>query len=220
MPTIDEKTSLAAERILRRPLSEEEQLEIYRIADVMGMRDVQSFLYLLLVFKLHEDNMNGQFGEMLKLEDRLNKKFDEMNDLSSKIDQTLKDSIEKILGDGAREIGRDMGGHIADGAREALSGSGDYHFLRGQVWIVFCVSVLVTAAYWLGSANVFHAGEGSPLDTLMRLDSGWIAFICGSTYAYMWAYDHWRQVKDSRYYMAGLALMAAALIMTAAYLLR
>jgi hypothetical protein len=35
----------------------------------------------------------------------------------------------------------------------------------------------------------------------------------------MWACDHWQQVRDSRYYMAGLALMAAALLATAAYLL-
>jgi hypothetical protein len=94
-----------------------------------------------------------------------------------------------------------MGGHIAEGAREVLSSSGDYHFLRGQIWIVFCVSVLVTAAYWLGSAGTFRpGGDSNALGILMGLPSGWIAFICGSTYSYMWCWDHREQVKISLYY--------------------
>jgi hypothetical protein len=50
------------------------------------MKDVQSFLHLLLVFKLHEQTMKG--------------KFDEIAELEKKIDETLESSIRKILRDG------------------------------------------------------------------------------------------------------------------------
>lgn len=56
MPKLDDKLKDVAEKVLKRKLSDEEELELYRISDAMGMSNIQSFLYLLLVFKLHEDN--------------------------------------------------------------------------------------------------------------------------------------------------------------------
>jgi len=41
MANLDEKVSLAAEQILKRPLNDDERYEIYRLADVLGMKDVQ-----------------------------------------------------------------------------------------------------------------------------------------------------------------------------------
>lgn len=220
MPGFEDKIKAVSERVLKRTLSDEEELELFRISEAMGMSDVHSFLYLLLVFKLHEDALKGQIGELGKLETRLNGKFDEIDALYEKIDRTLKTSVEKILGEGARKIGHDIGEHIAEGAKEILGVNGEYHFLRGQTWIVFSVSVLVSAAYWLGSANVLEAPDGSmALDTLMNLPSGWIAFVCGSMYAYMWGWDRWDKVKGSLYYKAGLALIASALVAIAVYLL-
>jgi hypothetical protein len=199
MPNLDEKMSALAETVLKRALSEEEQLEIYRISDAMGMANVQSFLYLLLVFKLHEDTMN--------------KKFDGMAALSEKIDETLKSSIEKILGDGAQRIGRDMGDYIAEGAKEVLGSRDDYQFLRGQVWVVCIVSVLTTLAYWLGSARTLNVGDDTgPLNILLMLPAGWVAFVCCSLYTYMWAFDHWKQVKKSAYYKGILALQSLTLL--------
>jgi hypothetical protein len=116
MTKLDGKITALAEEILKRPLRDEEELEIYRISDAVGMRDVQSFLYLLLVFKLHEDAMKRQFEQIVSLEKRLNDKFDEMGELSARIDETLVSSIEKILGDGAARIGADMGDEIAANA--------------------------------------------------------------------------------------------------------
>ena len=209
----DRKIADMAAEILRRQLSGEEELEIFRIADAVGMRDVQSFLYLLLVFKLHDDTL-------LKLEGRLNEKFDEMGALSDRIDGTLEKSIERILREGARAVGKETVAAVAEGAKEILGASGDYHFLRGQVWIVFSTSVIATISYWLGLAGVFSAGGTGAMDILMGLPAGWLAFVCGSTYAYMWCWDHRDRVRDSPYYKAGMALMAAALVMIAAYLLR
>jgi hypothetical protein len=206
MSSLDEKMSAIAEQILKRPLSDEERFEIYRISDAVGMKDVQSFLHMLLVFRLHEDAMR--------------KGFDEISALERKINETLESSIERVLGEGARKIGTDMAGYVTEGARKTLGVNGDYHFLRGQVGIVFCMSVLVTLAYWLGSANVFRSGDGAgPLETLIMLPSGWLAFICCSLYAYMWAWDHWHQVKNSLYYKGCLGVMAALLVLMIAYLL-
>ncbi len=41
MSSLDAKMSQIAEQVLKRPLTEEEQLEIYKISDVMGMTNVQ-----------------------------------------------------------------------------------------------------------------------------------------------------------------------------------
>ena len=106
MTSLDEKTSLAAEQILKRPLSDEERYEIYRIADVLGMKDVQSFLHLLLVFNLHEKTMNEKFAEISALE--------------RKIHDTLENSVERILGEGEARIGADMGEAIAVRAKEVM----------------------------------------------------------------------------------------------------
>jgi hypothetical protein len=198
MPNLDEKMSVLAETVLKRPLNEEEQLEIYKISDAMGMTNVQSFLYLLLVFKLHEDTMK--------------KKFDEMAALSEKMDETLKSSIEKILGDGAQKIGHDMGDYIAEGAKDALGASEEYHFLRGQVRVVCLISVLTALAYWLGSAHALSVdNDTEPLEILLMLPSGWVTFICGSLYTWMWAFDHWKQVKKSAYYKGILTLLGVML---------
>jgi hypothetical protein len=102
MTNLDEKMSVLAEQVLKRSLSDEEQLEIYRISDAVGMRDVQSFLHLLLVFKLHEDSMRKEFDELMSFENRLAEKFTEITALESKINNTLESSIAKILGEGAQ----------------------------------------------------------------------------------------------------------------------
>jgi hypothetical protein len=220
MTGLDEKMSALAETILKRPLDESERFEIFRISDAVGMKDVQSFLHLLLVFKLHEDTMKRQFGKLDELEARLNEKFGEIAELEKKINGTLESSIERVLGEGAERIGADMGAAIADGAKEVLGGSEDYRFLRGQVWIVCFIILLVTLAYWLGSANALKAGaDMGVLETLLMLPSGWIVFVCCSLYVYMWGFDHWKQVNESVYYKVILAFLGLILLALLAFLL-
>jgi hypothetical protein len=198
MSDFDRALKDAASAILKRELTDEERMEFRDLSDTLGMGSVEDYLYMLMIFKRNEDRISeklGSFGE------EIGKRFGEMAALSEKIDETLDSSIRKILGEGAREIGRDMGEHVAEGAKEILRESGDYHFLRGQVWVVFCLSLLAAISYWLGSANVLKAaGNSNPMDILMGLPSGWLAFICGSVYAYMWSWDHWKLVKGSAYY--------------------
>ena len=201
MRRLDGKISAIAEQILKRPLSDEEELEIFRISDAAGMRDVQSFLYLLLVFKLHEDVTKEQFGRLESFESRLNEKFDEMGVLSAKIDKTLEASIERILGDGAREIGRDMGNHIAEQARESLGARDDYQFLRGQVISVGVMGLLAAFAYQFGLANALGSVDGAgPAGALLTLPVGWWAFFCCALHNFMWVYDHWKLVKESTFH--------------------
>jgi tetrahydromethanopterin S-methyltransferase subunit G len=213
MTNLDEKMSILAEQVLKRPLSDEERLEIYRISDAVGMRDVQSFLHLLLVFRLHEDSMKKQFDELVSFENRSNEKFEKITALEEKINDTLENSVQRVLGERAQKIGRDMGDYIAEGAKEVLEARDEYYFLRGQVRVICFSSILMTLAYWLGSANVLRAGgDTDALHVLLMLPSGWLAFVCCSLYTYMWVFDHWKKVKKSTYYKGILALQALILL--------
>jgi hypothetical protein len=221
MPSLDGKMKVLSEQVLKRRLSDEEELEIYRISDAMGMSNVQSFLYLLLVFKLHEDAMRGQFEALPALEGRLNEKFDKAAELEKKIDETLESSIERILGEGAARIGADMGDTIAERAKDALTASGEYSSLRGQIILVSFMALALTISYWLGAANVFRISKTQgPVETVLFLPAGWCLFISCAMYAYCWGFDNWRLVKRSPYHMAALAALGlgAVVIMSAMFL--
>jgi hypothetical protein len=207
MAGLEEKMSVLAETVLKRPLDESERYEILRISDAVGMKDVQSFLHLLLVFKLHEDTMKRQFGKLDELEVKLNEKFGEIAGLEKKISGTLESSVEKILGDGAERIGADMGAAIADGAKETLAAVGGYHCLRGHVILACFICIVSTLAYWLGSWNILGAvSQGGPLEALMFLPAGWTVFFCGAAYAFLWTGDNWDRVKETSLYKIFLGL--------------
>ncbi|MDR1508100.1 MAG: hypothetical protein LBS53_00500 [Synergistaceae bacterium] len=207
MAAYDERISSLAETVLKRPLDDGELAEIYRISDAVGMKDVHSFLHLILVFKLHEDTMKRQFGKLDELEVRLNEKFGEMGELEKKINGTLESSVEKVLGEGAGRIGADMGAAIADGAKETLAAVSGYHCLRGQVILVCFVCVVSTLAYWLGSWDILGAvSRGGTLEALLFLPAGWSVFFCGAVYAFLWAGDNWDRVKETALYKIFLGL--------------
>ena len=220
MPSLDTKMATIAEQVLKRPLTEEEQLEIYKISDVMGMTNVQSFLYQLLVFKLHEDTMKTRFGELARFENRLNEKFEAMEALESKIHETLENSVERILGEGACRIGADMGDTIADRAEHALTAVAEYHSLRGQTIIICFICIVSSLAYWLGSGNVLMlVPAGGPLETLLFLPAGWCVFLCGLTYTFFWIGDHWKRIKRTMLYKTFLGLQVFFLAVLASILL-
>jgi len=210
MGQFSEKLSSVAELVLKRQLSEEEELEIYKISDVLGMGNVQSFLHQILVFKMHEDTMKKQFEQLALLEKRLDEKFIEMGTLAGRIDGTLKASVENILGDGAAKIGQDMGAYIAEKAKETLGTRDDYQFLRGQLCIICLIGVLATAAYWLGTANALDAVYANQatgaLDVLFMLPAGWWILYSWSLCTFMWAYDHWKLLKKSSFHKFLFAL--------------
>jgi hypothetical protein len=203
MPTIDEKLSLAGELILKRPFSEEEQLEIYRIANVLGMKDVQSFLHLLLVFKLHEQTMKDEFSKIASLE--------------KKINETLESSIDRVLGEGASRIGADIGDKIAWNAKGLLTSYGEYSSIRGQTILVCFCFVITTAAYWLGTVGFLESvSRGGALEGLLFLPAGWSIFYCGSLYTILWVGDHWGMIRRTVLYKIFLGVQIFLLLAIAA----
>jgi hypothetical protein len=220
MTKLDRKITALAEEILKRPLSGEEELELYRISDAVGMRDVQSFLYLLLVFKLHEDTMKQQFEQILSLERRLNDKFDEMGALSARIDETLANSIERILGDGAARIGADMGDEIAEKAGEILSSLKEFHTIRGCIVAASVTGVAATLAYWFGIIGSFRIDELSGIfRSVLLLPAGWWMLFSMASYTYFWCFDNWNKVKRSVYYKCMLALQGIVMTILLASML-
>ena len=202
MPGLDRKISAIAEQILKRPLSDEEELEIFRISDAVGMKDVQSFLHLLLVFKLHEETMKGRFDEITALE--------------KKIHETLESSIWKILRDSTERIGAEVGKDIAANASGILSSFKEFYVIRGYIAAASVTGVMSAFAYWLGVSGAFKMERiDGPLGNILLLPAGWWMFFCFGAYAYFWTFDHWKQVKKSAFYKGILilqTLIVAALL--------
>jgi hypothetical protein len=193
MPRLDGKISSIAEQILKRPLSDEEELEIFRISDAVGMKDVQSFLHLLLVFKLHEDTMKS--------------KFDEITGLEKTIHETLESSIRKILRDGTERIGAEVGKDIAANAGGILSSFKEFHVIRGYIAAASVTGVVATLAYWFGVSGAFKTnGIDGPLGNILFLPAGWWMLFSFAAYGYFWFFDHWKQVKKSVFYKSLLIL--------------
>jgi hypothetical protein len=203
MPRLDGKITAIAEQILKRPLSDEEELEIFRISDAVGMRDIQSFLHLLLVFKLHEQTMKDKFEEIAELE--------------KKIRDTLESSIWKVLRDGTERIGAEVGKDIAANASGILSSFKEFHVIRGYIVAASVTGIISTFAYWFGVSGAFRMEEiGGPLENVLLLPAGWWMLFCFAAYGYFWFFDHWKQVKKSVFYKSLLILQT--LIIAALFL--
>jgi hypothetical protein len=203
MPSLDEKMSQVAELVLKRSLTEDEQLEMYKISDALGMNNVQSFLHQLLVFKLYEDVLRKQFEQLFTVEDRLNERLDGIATLETQINTTLEMSVERILGEGAARIGRDMGDEIASNAKSILSTVGDYYRFRAAVLLASFVSTLCVFSYCLGSGSVLDAiPKGGILHALLFMPAGWCFFLCGVTYTFFWVGDNWVAIKRKKRYKA------------------
>ena len=232
------KIAEIADSVLRRPLTSEEQFEIYRIADAVGMRDVLSFLHMILVFKLHEDTMGKKFNAMDKkfeelsefekklgetLESNKNvidKKLEELSELEKRIDETLKNSVGNILESQAQRIGADMGDAVIARAEDVLASVAKYHSLRAQTLLVCFICVVATLAYSLGSGDILqYVATGGVLEAFLYLPGGWSVFFCGLTYTFLWVSDHQKQIKRTVLHKVLLALQAFALLALALTLL-
>lgn len=204
MAGLDEKTELAAEQILKRPLNDEERFEIYRIADILGMKDVQSFLHLLLVFKLHESTMNERFAEMTALENR--------------IQDTLESSVERILGEGAARIGADMGESIAERSEELMSSVSEFYAIRGYIVAAGITGILATITYWFGLSGALNMNEIDGLfKGVLLLPAGWWMLLSVASYTYFWYFENWKRVKRSMFHkciLASLVVIMAVILLS------
>jgi hypothetical protein len=198
--------------ILKRELTENERLEFLDLAGTMGVNDVQDYLYLLMVFKRNEDRIGGQLFSFRK---EMAAKFEAMSALEKKIDHKLESTISKILSDGAREIGRDMGNHIAESAKDALKGYEEFHLLRGQILAICLISCLAAFSYWLGTGDVLGVlthGRVGYLREMLRIPASGVMFMCGLLYVMTWILDHWYFVKRYVSYKVTLTLKILVLL--------
>jgi hypothetical protein len=216
MADFNEALKTASLAILKRDLTGDEKAEFLELGGALGMDNVEDYLYMLMVFKRNEDRVNDK---LTSFEDTLGAKFDELAVIEKKINDTLENSIERVLGDGAARIGMNMGDHIAERAKEALGARDDYQFLRGQVCIVCAMGIFTTLAYWMGSENALRTDPFmGPLEVLFTFSAGWWAFFCCVLYTFMWAYDHWKLVKKSPLHRSILALQGLILLTLLIYL--
>jgi hypothetical protein len=206
MPNLDEKISVMAEQVLKRSLSDDEKNEIFRIADAVGMKDVQSFLHLILVFKLHEQTMREQFTEIAALE--------------KKIHDTLESSVEKLLRDGTYKIGAELGDTVTSRAEGILASVKEYASIRGQTLVVCFFWLSSAFAYSLGAGNLLrHIPTDGILESVMFLPAGWAVFFCGSFYTLLWSCDHWKTIRKKTLYKTILGAQVFFLLLLALILL-
>jgi hypothetical protein len=219
MVGFDDTLRAASLAILKRELTESERIEFLDLAGAIGMSSVEDYLYMLMIFKRNEDKINGQ---LLSFRKEMKAKFEEMGALEKKIDATLESTISRILGDGAREIGRNMGNHIAESAKDALKGYGEFHCLRGQILTVCLISVLAAFSYWLGTGDILGVLTDDRigyLRTALQIPASGVAFICGGVYVAAWVLDHWNFVKRYVSYKIMLTLKILILLVLLLYLL-
>jgi hypothetical protein len=193
MAGFDNALRAASLAILKRELTEEERIEFLDLAGAIGMETVQDYLYMLMIFKRNEDRVNGALSSFRK---EMKTRFDEIGSLEKKINDTLEKSISHMLGEGAQKIGENMSGYIMDSAKEVLTSTKEFHFLRGQMFVVCLTSVLASLAYRLGAGETLNWTENmSFLEALFKLPAGGILLICSAGYFFTWVLDYWRQVK-------------------------
>ena len=200
--------------ILKRELTENERIEFLELAGAIGMSSVEDYLYMLMIFKRNEDRISAQ---MVSFKKEMKTRFDEMGVLEKKIDDTLKKSIEDMLGKGAEKIGYAMGRNIVDSAQKVLNTNGEFHFLRGQVMSVCIMALIANVAYWLGMVKAFEFdGEMGLLDFIFSLPAGGITIICGLIYTAAWYLDNDWQISHRLTYRIKFILQI--IILTALFL--
>lgn len=217
MPSLDAKMATVAEQVLQRQLTEDEQLHIYRISDALGMTNVQSFLYQLLVFKLHEDTLRDalrqQFEDLRSFEGRLNEKIEGIGELETQVNETLTSSVDRVLGEGAKRIGADMGEEIASQAKTAFAGIGAYYLVKGKIAVACIVCLIAAVSYFLGQNDALSlTPNGGPLQALMYLPAGWCFVFCGMVYTFLWVGDNWNKIRKKILFKALLAVQIFVLL--------
>jgi hypothetical protein len=218
MAGFEDSLRAASTAILKRELTESERVEFLELAGAIGMGNVKDYLYMLMVFKRNEDRVNGAIADF---RDEMAARFDEMGALERKIDNKLEDTISKVLGDGAKEISRDMGFQIAESAKEVLSSTKEFHFLRGQTFVAGLVIVLSAVSYWLGAMyGLGNEDSGDFLGVLLRIPAGIVVLYCGFVYAMLWCLDYWKLLKRDIFCKVRFGLQILVLLALLFYLLK
>ena len=213
----DFNTSLQAASlaVLRRDLTDDERMEFLELAAALGMESVEDYIYMLMIFKRNEDRLSRKFEDVEGRLDRkleaLDTRFEAISALETRIVETLELSVERILGEGARRIGCDMGDEIAAKAKELLSAVAEYHRTRGQVILAAFVCAVSAISYCIGRSNIPDViPEGGISRALLIMPAGWCFVLCGITYSFFWVGDNWFAIRRSKWYKAFLGIQLTA----------
>ena len=194
--------------ILKRELEEDEKIEFLELAGAIGMNNVQDYLYMLMVFKRNEDRVTDTVSAF---QTEIRERFEEISALEKKIDQTLENSINRILVDGAQKIGKNLGEKIGEEAQYTLSAHKEFHFLRGQLLVVGLISFLLVVAYSMGAVYGVGNGHKSFIDAFLQLPAGHVTLVCGSAYTALWGLDYWWHIKNNTLYKVKLVMQILVL---------
>ena len=181
MPNLDETMTALSKRLLKRPLTERERSEILDIGAILGMKDIQEYLYLFLVFRLSED--------------RLGEKIDELGEVNKQLEEGFRDSLNQTLRDVSRGIGRELGEEIGYRTKKILTETTDFYTMRGCVIFTCFTGIIATLAYWMGAANMLRFDQRSgPFSFILTMPAGWWMIFTGLAFAGFWAHEHWKQI--------------------------
>jgi hypothetical protein len=119
------------------------------------------------------------------------------------------------------EISRDMGFQIAESAKDVLSTTKEFHFLRGQTFVAGLIIVMSAVSYWFGVVYGFgNEDSGDFFDVLLRIPAGSVVLYCGFVYVVMWCFDHWKLLKRDTFCKVRFGLQILVLLALLIYLLR
>ena len=197
MPSFNEVLNVTSERVLKRPLNDEERREILELAGVLGMKEVQEYLYMILTFKFHED--------------RLGEKLERMTQVSEHIRDVLQEGTEKILKAAAEDIARNMGRRISEEALKATGALRDYHETRGRILTVSFSGLLMSLGFWLGTfqRGTWSAPGRGIVSALLNLPAGWALLLSMASCSFLWYVDNGEALRRSRKHKILLALQVA-----------
>jgi len=181
------------------------------------MNNVEDYLFILMIFKQNEDRVKEALTES---REEMRAQFEKMSELEQRIDLTLDGSVTRILTDGAQSIGRNMGEQIAQNAKSTLTSYKEHHFLRGQVLVVWMVTLLSTIAYALGAAFGFGDPAQNVVELILKLPTGFtVLFVCGAFYAMLWSCDYWWQIQSKALYKTRFVAQILVLVALLFYVL-
>lgn len=194
--TFDELLKTLPEKVLKRPLSDDERSELLEISSVLDMQTVSEYLYLILTFKLFEDKLSAKINTL----------------------GTVEETMTSALKDGAAKALSEMSGNIADESLRAVGAMKEYQQFRGQMIIVTAMTLTMVIGYVFGAMNDIApiVREDSFLYTLLALPIGWMLIFCSAAYGLVWSYDNWKMVLKTA---KGKFILAAQILVLLGLLL-
>lgn len=181
MANLDETITSLSKRLLKRPLTAQERAEILDIGSILGMRDIQEYLYLYLVFRMNEDRLVKKTEALCNANERLEAEFHD----------TLNRNLNRLVAD----VGEKMSTEIVDRANSILTEVGEFHAQRGWIVNICFNGVIAALAYWMGTANMLRFDQRhAPLSFILTMPAGWWMLFSSLAFAGFWAYEHWEQV--------------------------